>query len=310
MNNAATHPCLVRQAHFIVSACKTTLEAMGVLCETDSYKIVAFLYTPREQEKTMLEPYHLTLIARIVAEMRRSRRLLFITGAGISADSGLPTYRGIGGLYNSGVTEENMAIEDALSGETMAVAPHITWKYIHQIEQACRAASHNDAHYIIARLQDHFDSVCVLTQNVDGFHRQAGSRNLIEIHGDIHELRCTTCDYETWVSHYGDLEIPPHCPSCGAVLRPRVVLFGELLPMPAVDRLYEELEQGFDIVFSIGTTSVFPYIAGPVMEARRLGIPTVEINPGETAVSRLVDFKLPLGAATSMREIWRSFQEA
>ncbi len=258
----------------------------------------------------MLEPHHLTLIARIVAEMHRSRRLLFITGAGISADSGLPTYRGIGGLYNSGVTEENMAIEDALSGETLATAPHITWKYIYQIEQACRAASSNEAHHIIAKLQDHFDNICVLTQNVDGFHRQAGSRNLIEIHGNIHELHCTACDYENWVSHYGDLEIPPRCPSCSAVLRPQVVLFGELLPTRAVDHLYEQLERGFDMVFSIGTTSVFPYIAGPVMEASRLGMPTVEINPGETVVSRLVDFKLPLGAATSMREIWQLFQSA
>lgn len=258
----------------------------------------------------MLSSNHLDLIARIVEEMRRCRRLLFITGAGISADSGLPTYRGIGGLYNNGMTDENLAIEDALSGEMLATAPHITWKYIHQIEQCCRAATFNDAHHIIARLQDVFDDVCVLTQNVDGFHRQAGSRNLIEIHGDIHELHCTACDYETWTPHYGDLEIPPHCPACGAVLRPRVVLFGELLPMAAVDRFYEALGKGFDMVFSIGTTSVFPYIAGPVMEARRTGVPTVEINPSETTVSRLVDYKLPLGAAAGMREIWRLFQHA
>ncbi len=258
----------------------------------------------------MLAPNHLELISRIADQMRRCRRLLFITGAGISADSGLPTYRGIGGLYNNGMTDENLAIEDALSGDMLAVAPHITWKYIHQIEQCCRSATFNDAHHIIAELQQIFDNVCVLTQNVDGFHRQAGSRNLIEIHGDIHELYCTACEYETWVPHYGELTIPPPCPACGAVLRQRVVLFGELLPTPAVDRLYEELERGFDMVFSIGTTSVFPYIAGPVMEARRTGIPTVEINPTETTVSRLVDYKLSLGAADGMRAIWRLFQQA
>jgi len=80
-----------------------------------------------------------------------------------------------------------------------------------------------------------------------------------------------------------------------------------MLPMHAVNRLYEELEQGFDLVFSIGTTSVFPYIAGPVMEASRTGVPTVEINPGQTAISHLVDYKLSMGAANSMREIWRHF---
>lgn len=248
-------------------------------------------------------------IERIVQKLRRARRLLFITGAGISADSGLPTYRGIGGLYNDGLTDEAMPIETALSGEVMAVAPHISWKYIHQIEQACRGATFNEAHRVIAAMQERFDHVCVLTQNVDGFHRQAGSRNLIEIHGDIHDLYCTGCDYEATVPHYGGLEIPPRCPQCETYIRPRVVLFGELLPEPAVERLYQELEQGFDMVFSIGTTSVFPYIAGPVIEARRLGVPTVEINPGETEVSRLVDYKLAAGAAASLERIWRRYQD-
>lgn len=248
-------------------------------------------------------------LERIAAELRRVRRLLFITGAGISADSGLPTYRGIGGLYNDGMTDERMPIEVALSGEVMAVAPQISWKYIHQIEQACRGATFNEAHRIIALMQDHFEHVCVLTQNVDGFHRQAGSRQLIEIHGDIHDLYCTACDYQTTVADYTALDIPPPCPQCGAYLRPRVVLFGELLPTQALERLYQELEQGFDMVFSIGTTSVFPYIAGPVLEARQLGIPSVEINPGETAVSRLVDYKVSAGAAVSLGRLWRLYQD-
>jgi len=257
----------------------------------------------------MLSAAHHQLISTILVELRRVHRILFITGAGISADSGLPTYRGIGGLYNDGVTEENLSIEEALSGEVMAATPHITWKYIHQIEQACRNASYNDGHAVIAKLQERFE-ICVLTQNVDGFHRQAGSRNLIVIHGDIHELTCSTCGYEVTVEHYGELTIPPPCPACGAVLRPQVVLFGELLPASAIERLYEELEQGFDMVFSVGTTSVFPYIAGPVMEARRRGIPTVEINPSETAVSRFVDYKLTAGAAASLSEIWRRLEDA
>jgi NAD-dependent deacetylase len=247
-------------------------------------------------------------IERIVQVMRRARRLLFITGAGISADSGLPTYRGIGGLYNEQLTEENIPIEMALSGQMLAQAPHITWKYIHQIEGACRDASYNDAHRIIANLQDCFDDVCVLTQNVDGFHRQAGSRNLIEIHGDIHDLYCTACDYNSVVHHYHDLKIPPSCPQCAALLRPRVVLFGEMLPEHAVQQLSTQLERGFDLVFSIGTTSVFPYIAGPVLEAGRLGIPTVEINPEPTVVSSFVDFKVAAGAASSLANIWQRFQ--
>ena len=249
------------------------------------------------------------IIKRIATVMGQARRLLFITGAGISADSGLPTYRGIGGLYNEQLTEENIPIELALSGEMLALRPDITWKYIHRIEQSCRGARFNRAHSIIAECQSRFEHVCVLTQNVDGFHREAGSRNLIEIHGDVHHLSCTACSYRTTVPDYGDLNIPPSCPNCGNLLRPDVVLFGELLPEAATAQLYSQLEQGFDMVFSIGTTSVFPYIAEPVIAASRQGIPTVEINPSDTIVTGAVDFKLAMGAARSLELIWDHYQQ-
>lgn len=255
----------------------------------------------------MSEPNPVT-VARIADEMRRARRLLFITGAGISADSGLPTYRGIGGLYNNQTTEENFSIETALSGSMMEANPAITWKYLHQIEHSCRGARFNDGHAIIAELQDQFD-VCVLTQNIDGFHRDAGSRNLIEIHGDIHDLFCTRCNYTATVPDYSELNLPPSCPRCHALVRPRVVLFGEVLPSHAIQHLYSELDRGFDLVFSIGTTSVFPYIAGPVVQASQMGIPTVEINPTDTNVTRFVDYKLTSGAAASMRAIRAAYRQ-
>ncbi|MEI2779861.1 MAG: NAD-dependent protein deacylase [Candidatus Competibacter sp.] len=248
------------------------------------------------------------IVARVADELRRARRLLFITGAGISADSGLPTYRGIGGLYNDQTTEDNFSIETALSGSMLEANPAITWKYLHQIEHSCRGARFNDAHAIIAELQNHFE-VCVLTQNIDGFHRDAGSRNLIEIHGDIHDLHCTRCDYTTTVLDYSGLEMPPSCPRCNAPVRPRVVLFGEVLPSNAIQHLYAELDQGFDLVFSIGTTSVFPYIAGPVVQASQMGIPTVEINPTDTNVSRFVEYKLAAGAVAAMRAIRQAYQQ-
>ena len=242
------------------------------------------------------------IVARIAKTLHHARRVLFITGAGISADSGLPTYRGIGGLYNDQATEESFSIETALSGSMLEANPAITWKYLGQIESACRGAKFNEAHSIIAEWQDQFE-VCVLTQNIDGFHRDAGSRNLIESHGDIHDLFCTRCDYTATVADYSNLDIPPACPRCQALVRPRVVLFGEMLPSAAVQHLYAELDQGFDLVFSIGTTSVFPYIAGPVARASQSGFPTVEINPGDTHVSGLVSYKLATGAVVSLRAI-------
>ncbi len=235
------------------------------------------------------------------------RSLLFITGAGVSADSGLPTYRGIGGLYEEQATEDGVAIEDALSGAMLRTRPELTWKYLVQIGRATQGKTFNRAHQVIAEMERHFERVWTLTQNIDGFHRRAGSRNLIEIHGDMHELFCTRCAFRVHFDEFCELAIPPRCPECRAVLRPDVVLFGETLPEAKLARLYAELDEGFDMVFSIGTTSVFPYIVQPVLLARCTGRTTVEINPGESRVSHLVDIRIPLGAALALDAIWTQF---
>lgn len=244
--------------------------------------------------------------------MGRARRVLFITGAGISAESGLPTYRGIGGLYNAKQTEENIPIEEALSGSMLLSRPEITWKYISQIEKSSRGAGPNRAHDTIARLEARpgTPEVCVLTQNVDGLHQAAGSRNIIAIHGDVHFLHCTRCVWEDTVDDYSALEMPPRCPECQSLVRPRVVLFGEILPMDAVTRLEDELSRGFDIVFSVGTTSVFPYIAAPVVSQARAGGTTVEINPAESAVSDFVRYRFRHPAGQVLADLWRAMESS
>ncbi len=239
-------------------------------------------------------------LAEVAAHLAQANSVLFITGAGISADSGLPTYRGVGGLYNGDVTEEGLHIEEALSGDVFAIRPDITWKYLAQIEANCRGAQPNAAHFAIARLEEIIDRVTVFTQNVDGLHRQAGSSDVIEIHGSLHDLVCTECSHEESIADLAGREIPPLCPACGAVLRPKVVLFGETLPEERMDRFLDGLEQGYDLVFSIGTSSVFPYIVEPMVWASSVGIPTVEINPTQTKISGIVTYHLPLGAAAAM----------
>jgi NAD-dependent deacetylase len=251
-----------------------------------------------------------TDLDQVAVWLEAARRVLFITGAGISADSGLPTYRGIGGLYHRGATEDGMTIEEALSGEVFSSRPEVTWKYLRQIEAACRDASYNRAHEVIALLERGSREVWVLTQNVDGFHRKAGSRHVIDIHGDVHDIVCTGCEFTERVESFSGFDPTPRCPRCGAVLRPNVVLFGELLPVDQLELLRHELTRGFDLVFTVGTTSVFPYIAGPVIEAARLGVPTVEINPGPTEVSRLVSVKLALGAAAACDALWARLHPA
>jgi NAD-dependent deacetylase len=253
-------------------------------------------------------PHDQAAINQVVDRLRHSRSLLFITGAGISADSGLPTYRGIGGLYNSDTTEDGYPIEELLSGSMLRRRPELTWKYIAHIAQATGNAKFNRGHAVIAQMESHFERVWTLTQNIDGFHRQAGSKNVIEIHGDLHDLRCTECTFRQTIRSIDEITVPPRCPKCGAIVRPDVVLFGEFLSERKLGQLYQELQTGFDIVFTIGTTSVFPYITEPVLAARQKGWTTVEINPGHTTVSDLVDIKLSLGAAQALDAIWTQYQ--
>ena len=248
----------------------------------------------------------------IALDLDRSRSILFITGAGISADSGLPTYRGIGGLYNVEETEDNIPIEEALSGYTFENDPEITWKYIYQIEESCRGAKYNDAHRIISLIEQEkqFERVYILTQNIDGFHIHAGSKNVIEIHGNLYNLECTGCGDRKSVKDYSKLKsIPPGCSKCHSILRPRVVLFGEMLMPDKLEILQRELSLGFDMVFSIGTTSTFPYIAAPVIEASRKNIPTVEINPDDTDISYLVKYKIKSRAKEALLSIYQEWKK-
>ena len=232
--------------------------------------------------------------------------MLFITGAGISADSGLPTYRGVGGLYNNGETQEGMPIEVALSGHVFERSPAITWKYILEIERACRGALPNRGHEVIALLEQRAGlRAWTLTQNVDGLHAAAGSENLIEMHGSVSTLRCTSCAWSEEVEDYTHLgELPPTCPACASVIRPDIILFGEGLPINAQHTLQRELDQGFDLVISIGTTSAFPYISWPIHEANSRGGRTVEINPGTTQISEAVLLKCSSGAAATLDAIY------
>jgi NAD-dependent deacetylase len=255
----------------------------------------------------------------VSAELRRAKRVLFITGAGISADSGLPTYRGVGGLYNSGKTEEGYSIDQCLSASMFAVRPDITWKYMFQVGEAVIQCKPNPAHEIIARWEKEFaqqgGKIVVLTQNIDGYHRLAGSENVLEIHGSLGALFCTKCSWKISL----DLQTPaalerlkelcqdtvPKCPKCSAVIRPRIVLFEEMLPQEVLLQFEEEFDggKGFDMVFSVGTSAMFPYITAPVQMAIRCGKTTVEINPVSGELSHQVSYHLLMGAAEALTQL-------
>ena len=242
-------------------------------------------------------------IERASEILSSARSALFITGAGISAASGVPTYRGIGGLYVGNATEDGVRIEEALSGPMFWLKPELTWKYIHQIERACRGARFNDAHAAVAWMERRIERVWVLTQNVDGFHKAAGSTNVIDIHGDIDRLICTECSYEEEVDDYSHLAPCPRCPQCESMIRPDVVLFGEILPTKKVETYRRELDRGFDVVVSIGTSAQFPYIAQPVMVAASGGVPTIDINPERTPLADIAAVRLEMPAVGALQAI-------
>ena len=244
-------------------------------------------------------------IDRVVNELKSATNVFVITGAGMSADSGLPTYRGVGGLYENKDTEDGMPIEQALSGPMFRSNPKVTWKYLGQIEESTRGAKFNRGHEVLAEMEKHFERFWILTQNIDGFHTAAGSENVIEIHGNMHRLQCLGCKFEIARENFEGLSIPPMCPKCEEMMRPMVVLFEEALPTEAIEILDREMRTVYDVVISIGTSSYFPYIVQPVVYAKQTGVFTVEINPAETTLSDVVDVKLSLGAAEVLDEIWK-----
>ena len=233
-------------------------------------------------------------IQQVAQQLKQAERILLITGAGLSADSGLPTYRGLGGLYN-GHTAEGLPIEQALSGPMLQRDPALCWKYLAELGKACLGAQANAGHYAIAELQRRKPECWLLTQNIDGYHRAAGSpvERLIEIHGELAPLYCQSCGaVDPELAAHLDRPLPPKCRQCAGVLRPPVVLFEEMLPEQAINTLYTELGKGFDVVISVGTSASFPYILEPLLRTRQAGGFTVEINPQCTDLSNSVDVHL------------------
>jgi len=228
-----------------------------------------------------------------VERLTAVRSVGVISGAGVSRESGIRTYRGEGGLYDD--PDEGDRTIEALSGPTLATDPDRTWRVVAELARQSLDAKPNPAHHALVRIEQRVDHFVLLTQNVDGLHRQAGSRNMIEIHGDVFATRCTSC------ARTGRLDAPslagldraPHCPNCDGVLRPDAVLFGEMIPQERYDRLVAEFHtRSPDLLIVAGTSAPFPYITDPVRVARQRGRLTLEIHIEETVLSRIVDYAL------------------
>lgn len=231
------------------------------------------------------------LPAELLKKLRKVRSVGAITGAGLSAASGIPTYRGKGGLYDDPEQGEQMI--EALTGTTLQSDPARTWLALKSVALLAQKAIPNAGHNALARIEQQVERCVLLTQNVDGLHQLAGSKNVIPIHGDARATLCQSCGARGRIDDFNALPSLPRCSTCDGILRPDVVLFGEMLPSLPLLRMHAEFHEHIpDLIIVSGTTALFPYIAEPVVLARREGHLTVEVNPEPTFLSRIVEFSL------------------
>jgi NAD-dependent deacetylase len=252
-------------------------------------------------------------------------RVLVITGAGVSAESGIPTFRGKDGYWR------NLDPAKLATPEAFARDPKLVWDWYHERRQRIRDAQPNAAHQAIAKLARHTDEFLLVTQNVDDLHKRAGltTDRMVQIHGDIFVTKCSRCDFldagrggspgpptDRAVLQRGrlrsiaptseDIVDLPYCPECDALMRPGVVWFGEQLPWKELQRVENYLDRGAsDVVIVVGTTATFGYIVDWALRASPEGVrgELIEVNPEETPLSQFATQLVREPAAIAMPQI-------
>jgi len=223
--------------------------------------------------------------ARLVAQ---SRRLVVLTGAGVSAESGIPTFREAStGLWARYDPQQLATVEGFLEN------PKLVWEWYSYRRTLVAGASPNPGHRALARLEQILPSLVVITQNIDGLHRRAGSSRIIELHGNINRVKCFRGDeiYENWSDEDYKGEVPPRCSKCNSFLRPDVVWFGESLPEREIGEAFYNTEN-CDLMLVVGTSGQVQPAASLPAAARHKGAKILEINPQPSGISFLADILL------------------
>ncbi len=222
------------------------------------------------------------LTTTALQRLRSAQRVVALTGAGISAESGVPTFRDA----QTGLWAKYRA-EELATPEAFLANPRLVWEWYVWRRQLTELAQPNPGHAALVQFQERFADFTLVTQNVDGLHARAGSRDVIELHGSIATTLCF--DERIPVTDFtDDGQNCPRCPGCGAWLRPGVVWFGESLPRAALQRA-ERAAASCDVLFSIGTSSLVQPAAGLPLLAKQRGALLIEVNPSPTPLTPHAD---------------------
>ena len=214
--------------------------------------------------------------------LKDSKKIVFVTGAGISQESGIPTFRGKDGLWRN-YDAMKLATIDAFYDD-----PKLVWEWYTERRENIFSANPNPGHATISELEK-FCNVIVLTQNIDGLHQRAGSTNVLELHGSIVRIKCTVCNYIDTISDEFD-KLPPLC-KCGNILRPDVVWFGEALPQKVWENAIVHASTCDTMIIAGTSLVVSPANTLPIY-AKQNNATLIEVNPEETVMSKEMDLSI------------------
>lgn len=211
-----------------------------------------------------------------------NKPVVVFTGAGVSAESGIPTFRGAGGLWRQ------YRATDLATPLAFRRDPKLLWEFYDWRRTLIASCEPNRAHHTIAHMEQILPDFVLITQNIDGLHQRAGNRKCLMLHGDIWRVRCTGCDFEDTDNRVPLTEVPPHCVRCGSLLRPDVVWFGETLQADVLEAAWTAASRA-ELMLVVGTSALVQPAASLPLLAQRNGAYIVEINPDKTPLSAYAD---------------------
>jgi NAD-dependent deacetylase len=233
----------------------------------------------------------------LISLFKKANRVSVLTGAGVSAESGIPTFRGAGGYW------KNYKAEELATPSAFKKDPALVWEWYAMRMEVCLKAEPNPAHKVINRMEKKVPEFLLITQNVDNLHSRAGNTKLIELHGNIFKAYCTRCNFKkTW-------ETPPEkfpvlCTECNSNMRPDIVWFGETYDPSKLETCVNFILKS-DLLFIIGTSGQVSVPVQLAMEGIRKGIPSIEINPEKSTISDYVTHFIQEKAGSFLDQFWK-----